>query len=154
MDSGAIKRLADILGMLGSEHDGEVLNAAKLAERHRRMLGKEWTDLLRPEIEAAQTRPPRSAAPQTRATKSNPFQRSPEQMAKDAERQLQSELAVIAMLLLAPMTLRAIKDRIGLFGIGLDHGRLKEIAERHGYTIAPDPLPKTFGAAVYTLCAP
>ena len=32
--------------MLGSAHDGEVLNAARVAERLRRRLGATWADLV------------------------------------------------------------------------------------------------------------
>ena len=41
-----IKRLAGVLGMLGSEHEGEVLSAARRAETIRRKLGKEWLAIL------------------------------------------------------------------------------------------------------------
>lgn len=41
-----IKRLAGVLGMLGSEHDGEVLSAARRAETIRRKMGKEWLAIL------------------------------------------------------------------------------------------------------------
>jgi hypothetical protein len=40
--------LAKLLGMLGSSHDGEVLNAARLVERERRRCGKTWEELLEP----------------------------------------------------------------------------------------------------------
>jgi hypothetical protein len=39
-------QLARILAMMGSSHDGEVLNAARLAERTRRKMGKSWDELL------------------------------------------------------------------------------------------------------------
>jgi hypothetical protein len=41
-----LPRLARTLGMLGSDHDGEVLNAARQAERIRRALGCGWDALL------------------------------------------------------------------------------------------------------------
>ena len=41
-----LARLAKALGMLGSEHDGEVLSAARTAERERLNLGKTWPELL------------------------------------------------------------------------------------------------------------
>src|SRR5258708_3049155 len=44
------ERLAAILGMLGSEHDGEVLNAARQAEAERRRLSVTWGDLLAPPV--------------------------------------------------------------------------------------------------------
>lgn len=45
---GAIRRakLAAVLGMLGSDHDGEALAAARTAERLRREAGVTWHDLL------------------------------------------------------------------------------------------------------------
>ena len=39
-------KLAAILGLLGSDFDGEVLAAARQAERIRRQMGVAWTDLL------------------------------------------------------------------------------------------------------------
>jgi hypothetical protein len=41
-------RLARILGMLGSAHDGEVLAAARTAERIRRDAGSTWAEILQP----------------------------------------------------------------------------------------------------------
>ncbi len=40
------ERLAAILGMLGSAHDGEILAAAKAAEAERKRLGATWRQLL------------------------------------------------------------------------------------------------------------
>ncbi|MFI4986206.1 MAG: hypothetical protein ACHQF3_02095 [Alphaproteobacteria bacterium] len=40
------ERLAAILGMLGSAHDGEILAAAKSAEAERKRLGATWQELL------------------------------------------------------------------------------------------------------------
>ena len=42
------ERLAKILGMLGSAHDGEVVNAARQAEQIRSSAGLTWFDVLRP----------------------------------------------------------------------------------------------------------
>jgi hypothetical protein len=39
-------RLAAILGMLGSDHDGEILAAARQAERPRRGAGLTWREIL------------------------------------------------------------------------------------------------------------
>jgi hypothetical protein len=39
-------RLARVLGMLGSRHDGEVLSAARLAEVQRARAGVSWAELL------------------------------------------------------------------------------------------------------------
>jgi|SRR5215472_3301796 len=41
-------RLAKLLGMLGSTANGEVLNAARAAERLRRKAGLSWPDILTP----------------------------------------------------------------------------------------------------------
>jgi hypothetical protein len=40
-------KLAKTLGMMGSAHDGEVLVAARQAERLRAAMGKTWDELLR-----------------------------------------------------------------------------------------------------------
>jgi hypothetical protein len=42
------EKLASVLGMLGSSHDGEVLSAARQAERLRRGAGLTWPDILLP----------------------------------------------------------------------------------------------------------
>jgi len=44
--SDSLEKLAKLLGMMGSAHDGEVANAARLAERHRKEIGKTWGELL------------------------------------------------------------------------------------------------------------
>lgn len=44
--SDSVIQLAKFLGMLGSNHDGEVLNAARIAERLRKKLDKSWVALL------------------------------------------------------------------------------------------------------------
>lgn len=40
------RRLAQLLGMLGSRHDGEILNAAKAAQRQLGAIGLTWEELL------------------------------------------------------------------------------------------------------------
>jgi hypothetical protein len=47
-DEDAVARslLVKILGLLGSTHEGEVLNAARLAEEQRKRIGKTWAELL------------------------------------------------------------------------------------------------------------
>lgn len=45
-ENGDLSVLAKILGMLGSEHDGEALTAARRAEDQRRKLGMTWAELL------------------------------------------------------------------------------------------------------------
>jgi hypothetical protein len=42
------ERLARVLGMLGSEHDGEALAAARQAERLRATAGVTWHDIVAP----------------------------------------------------------------------------------------------------------
>ena len=39
-------RLERLLGMLGSAHEGERSNAARLVEKERRRLGKTWKEIL------------------------------------------------------------------------------------------------------------
>ncbi len=46
MDVSVRNTIVKALGMLGSEHDGEVLNAARAAENQRRKLGLTWDQLL------------------------------------------------------------------------------------------------------------
>jgi hypothetical protein len=41
-------RLACVLGLLGSRHDGEVLAAARAAERMRRAAGLTWREVIEP----------------------------------------------------------------------------------------------------------
>jgi hypothetical protein len=43
-----LDKLRRVLGMLGSEHDGEVLAAARAAEVLRRRMGAQWDELLTP----------------------------------------------------------------------------------------------------------
>ena len=52
-----LRRLARVCGLLGSEHDGEVLAAARQAEKIRKKVGLTWEELLVPSIR------PRSGAP-------------------------------------------------------------------------------------------
>jgi hypothetical protein len=56
MDSEQRVRLVRLLGMLGSAHDGEVVNAARLAVRLIKGAGLDWHDVLSPDqvaVEAA-----------------------------------------------------------------------------------------------------
>jgi hypothetical protein len=48
-------RLAKLLGMLGSDHDGEILAAARQAERLRSEARLTWADILAPALQ----QPPR-----------------------------------------------------------------------------------------------
>jgi hypothetical protein len=50
MDEPTRERLAKLLGMLGSSHDGEVLNAARAAEQLRRKANLTWDDILKPQL--------------------------------------------------------------------------------------------------------
>jgi len=43
-----LQRLARVCGLLGSEHDGEALAAARQAEKIRKKLGLTWDELLVP----------------------------------------------------------------------------------------------------------
>jgi hypothetical protein len=43
-------RLAKVLGLLSSDHDGEVTAAARQAERLRRQAGVSWPDVLAPDL--------------------------------------------------------------------------------------------------------
>jgi hypothetical protein len=52
-----LQRLARVCGLLGSEHDGEALAAARQAEKIRKKVGVTWEELLVPSIR------PRSADP-------------------------------------------------------------------------------------------
>jgi hypothetical protein len=49
-----LQRLVRVCGMLGSDHDGEVVAAARQAEKLRKALGLSWGDLL---ISPAQSTP-------------------------------------------------------------------------------------------------
>jgi hypothetical protein len=40
------EHLTKLLGMLGSEHDGEVLNAGRFADQFVRQLGLQWSDII------------------------------------------------------------------------------------------------------------
>jgi len=44
------ERLARVLGMLGSSHDGEVLNAARLAVRIVKESGSIWEQVITPDM--------------------------------------------------------------------------------------------------------
>jgi hypothetical protein len=58
-------KLVKLLGMLGSDHDGERANAARLADEHRRKSGLTWHDLVLPIAEdpPRKARKPRKAKP-------------------------------------------------------------------------------------------
>jgi hypothetical protein len=43
-----LQRLARVCGLLGSDHDGEALAAARQAEKIRKKLGLTWEELLVP----------------------------------------------------------------------------------------------------------
>jgi hypothetical protein len=53
-------RLGKLLGLLGSTHDGEVLAAARQAERMRREAGTTWPDILAPGAAIIAAAPPKS----------------------------------------------------------------------------------------------
>ena len=52
------ERLARVLGMLGSEHDGETLAAARAADMVRRQMGATWSELLTERPPPSQTHRP------------------------------------------------------------------------------------------------
>jgi hypothetical protein len=52
-------RLANLLGMLGSEHDGEIINAARAATRLVRDRGLTWHQVLAPKSSPQARLPPR-----------------------------------------------------------------------------------------------
>jgi hypothetical protein len=53
-----LQRLARVCGLLGSEHDGEALAAARQAEKIRKKLGLTWEELLVPSIRHESADPP------------------------------------------------------------------------------------------------
>jgi hypothetical protein len=60
LDLASAHRLAHICGMFGSDHDGEVVNAARLADRLVRERGLSWSQVI--EARAATLQPPRKPA--------------------------------------------------------------------------------------------
>ena len=67
------KRLVDLLGRLGSDHEGERSAAALLADRHvRHVLGTTWQELIDGafRVPALPCPPPRRRQPSTQATMS------------------------------------------------------------------------------------
>jgi hypothetical protein len=48
LDPAASERLARLLGMIGSAHDGEALNAARMADQLVRQRGLTWPDIITP----------------------------------------------------------------------------------------------------------
>lgn len=50
-------KLAQLLGMTGSEFDGEALTAARMANRTLRMAGATWADVLAPQPAPPQRQP-------------------------------------------------------------------------------------------------
>lgn len=56
LDADDATRLARLLGMLGSAHDGEVLNAARMADRFVRERGLTWSQLILPKPKAEPVR--------------------------------------------------------------------------------------------------
>ncbi len=52
------QRLARVCGLFGSDHDGEVLAAARQAEKIRKKLGLTWAELLVPPTRPRSADPP------------------------------------------------------------------------------------------------
>jgi hypothetical protein len=57
------KRLVDLLGMLGSDFDGERANAARLADEHRKKCGLGWGELILPAPDSEALKPARPRKP-------------------------------------------------------------------------------------------
>jgi hypothetical protein len=55
------ERLAKLLGMLGSDHDGEVAAAGRAANALVKAAGATWFDAVAPAVEAPSSSPPRRA---------------------------------------------------------------------------------------------
>jgi hypothetical protein len=53
-----LQRLARVCGLLGSEHDGEALAAARQAEKIRKKVGLTWEELLVPSARQRSADPP------------------------------------------------------------------------------------------------
>jgi hypothetical protein len=53
-----LRRLAQVCGLLGSDHDGEALAAARQAEKIRKKLGVTWEELLVPSPRQRSADPP------------------------------------------------------------------------------------------------
>jgi hypothetical protein len=53
-----LQRLARVCGLLGSDHDGEALAAARQAEKLRQKVGLTWDELLVPSIRQRSADPP------------------------------------------------------------------------------------------------
>jgi hypothetical protein len=53
-----LQRLARVCGLLGSDHDGEALAAARQAEKIRKKLGLTWEELLVPPTRQRAADPP------------------------------------------------------------------------------------------------
>jgi hypothetical protein len=63
LDAGQVDRLAKLLGMLGSDHDGEVVNAGRAADRLLRASGLTWFDVLPAPSIAISPTPSRNRTP-------------------------------------------------------------------------------------------
>jgi hypothetical protein len=52
------RRLVSLLGMLGSDHDGERATAARMVEEHRRKCGLSWAEIVIPSPAEEKRAPP------------------------------------------------------------------------------------------------
>jgi len=68
LDPPTRRRLAQLLGMCGSDNDGEVTNAARLADRLVRQHGSTWLDVIGTDAIPPPARPPRQADRPSHAT--------------------------------------------------------------------------------------
>jgi hypothetical protein len=57
VDQATAARLVKLLGMMGSDHDGEVINAAKAAHRLLQSRGLTWSDVVTVESAPEQDQP-------------------------------------------------------------------------------------------------
>ena len=104
--------LAKILEILGSDHAGEVMAAAKLATTMVRESGHSWDDIIRSDF-AVPTQPGRPAAEQgyARAMGATPGAVGPGPMGMRREREL-SSYEQFFMLLLSPRTPGHVKKEL------------------------------------------
>jgi hypothetical protein len=82
-------KLVKLLGMLGSDHDGERANAARLADEHRKRSGLTWGELVLPLAEDRGRRKPRKPR-KAKATKPKPPEPPPEPTWQDKAREIEA----------------------------------------------------------------
>jgi hypothetical protein len=70
-------RLVRLLGMLGSDHDGERANAARLADEHRKRSGLTWGEIILPLAEDRGRRKPAKPRKPRKAKATKPAKPAP-----------------------------------------------------------------------------